>query len=61
MTGPEGASVTLYPGVETTLDLARETSLPERPDGFAALVELEFEDQLHPGPAIPYRLTSSRQ
>ena len=61
VTGPEGASPTLYPGVQIPLDIATERSLPERPDGFDVMVELKLEDRLHPGPALSYRLPFTRQ
>ena len=41
--------------------LAFLSYVEERPDGFGVTVEFKFEDQLHPGPAIPYRLVFGRQ
>jgi tripeptidyl-peptidase-2 len=61
ITGPDGGNMTLYPGVTVSLDAARTSSLPERPDGFDAMVELVFADTLHPGPPISYRIPFARQ
>jgi tripeptidyl-peptidase II len=61
VTGPDGGSVTLYPGVTVELDTATSEPLPERPDGFDAMIEFVFEDRLHSGPPVSYRLPFQRQ
>ena len=61
VSGPEGSGVILYPGVSITLDTTMTQALPERPDGYDAQVELVFEDVLHRGPALTYRLVYVRQ
>ena len=61
VSGPEGGNVTLYPGVTVALDASSAEPLPERPDGFDAMVEFVFEDRLHSGPPISYRLPFQRQ
>ncbi|MGB0592169.1 MAG: S8 family serine peptidase [Myxococcota bacterium] len=61
VTGPDGGNPTLYPGVTVALDASTSKALPERPDGFDAMVEFVFEDRLHSGPAVSYRLPFMRQ